>query len=375
MNLYSKTFRPVVGLPHFSLGKMTRNLMRLNKDRNSILGLESHSSVVRLITTTPHLRTKRDNKEKNEKYRFSILDKAEEMLNSALKSLPFMHTFYQQIVKGFKYQKEEYKIWRRVSKEKGKNPNYVTSYREQKSIFNIKASLLKSAALIPVFMLPMGFFLIFIPVALFPQYLLPRCYWTDKQRKEFLTRMRSSRIHHNGTVIHHLTYLQNNHTSTAFQRTLESLIDMVNGQKVPQNDDMLKLRQYCRNAANPLHIEDMPPLLLFSFCAMNFIWQYQPPSQMTRCLRRRVHLVLELDHKLREENLIYQLTDHELQDATFLRGLNTGELSKAANQYWLQNWVNHTRLCDDLDVSYILHAMVLQSYNYTELKYQRKVFG
>lgn len=307
-----------------------------------------------------------------------ISDKFNNIILSSLERWPFLRNYYHQMLQGFKRQVEDFKTWRSVSRRIRSQPGYKTTYHEHKAVFDTKGSLLKTSFLLPLFLLPMGIVIVFIPVALFPQHLLPHCYWNKNQRKNFFTNMHTNRKIHYGIVLHHLNYIKNNHPSSAFQRALGEILTMVNdSSKIPSNDDLSKFREWCTGFDNPVSLDGLPPLLLHSLCHINFLWKYFPSQWLRYYLHQRVKLILEFDEKLRRENLINDISEDELQEATFLRGLDSANLSIEANRYWLKNWLRHTSIfqSNEVDPSYILHAMVFQSNNYNDLRYQRKVFG
>nr|XP_039273396.1 LETM1 domain-containing protein 1-like [Styela clava] len=307
----------------------------------------------------------------------TISEKFNKLVLTSLKRWPFLKNYYEQMLKGFNRQVSDFKTGRSVSKKRKLQPNYKTTYQEHKAVFDVKGSLLKTSFLLPLFLLPMGIVIVFIPVALFPQHLLPHCYWSKKQRKIFFTDMHMNRKIHHGIVLHHLNFIKDNHPSAAFQRALTDLLTLVNDStKVPTNDDLRKFREWCSSIENPLSLDGLPPVLLHSFCHINFLWKYFPSPWLRYYLHHRVKLILEFDEKLRRENLVYDLSDDELQEATFLRGLDSANLSTEANRYWLKNWLRHTSIfaSNAVDPSYILHAMVFQSHNYSDLRHQRRVF-
>lgn len=304
----------------------------------------------------------------------SFTDKLDRVTLSMLKRWPFLHDYYLQMARGFRRHGTDIKTWWRVRSKLSANPNYQTTYQEHKAVFDTKSNLTKTTVLLPLFLLPMGMVIIIIPVMVFPQYLLPRYYWNDSQRQKYFTVMHQRRTFQHAMVLHHLTYLKNKHESSTFREILKPLLQTMNNSDMPSNKDLLRLRDYCRGIGNPLDIPLLPPLLLSSLCQINFLWNYFPPSWLAYLLNQRAILIMQFDEKLRRESFVYDLTEHELHDATFMRGLDCTALSKEANQYWLKNWITLTKNCTAADTAFVIHAAILLSRNYNETKFRRRIF-
>ncbi|XP_078489201.1 LETM1 domain-containing protein 1-like [Ciona intestinalis] len=297
------------------------------------------------------------------------LDKLVESVSPSAKKI------MDNLVAGFRLEWLNIQSYWKISKRKYNHPRSYISYREEMTIYNLNRDGIKAAPLLPIAMLPMGFFLILIPVYLFPRLVLPQTFWSKHQRYEFLSRIHRSRTLDYGVIVHHLNYHKlNSDTNTKY--ALEGICNALAGGNIPSNSDMLNnLKPLCRQHDGPFNVDHMVYVLLRAFCRTIMVSQYQPPSWLKYRLRKNASLVISLDHKLRREGLLNNLSSLELSTASMMRGIDGVELTKEAQLYWLNNWLQLTKTCDDGDVWFVLHAMVLMSYNYSELKYQRRVFG
>uniref|UniRef100_H2Z8I9 Letm1 RBD domain-containing protein n=1 Tax=Ciona savignyi TaxID=51511 RepID=H2Z8I9_CIOSA len=298
------------------------------------------------------------------------------MIDNLVESIsPAAKKYMDNIVAGFKLEWSNIKSYWKISKRKYEHPSSYITYREDMIIYNLNRDGIKVAPLLPIFMMPMGLFIIFFPVYFFPRHVLPQTFWTSSQRYKFLSSLHRDRVHQYSVIIHHMNYHKLNSDSTT-QYGLEGISLVLSGGNIPSNNDLLtKMRPLFKQPDSPFDVDKMVYVLLRAFCHTIMVSPYQPASWIRYRLRKNASLVLRLDHKLRRERILHNLSNKEISEAAMMRGIDGAQLSREAQIYWLQNWLQLTPGCDDGDVWFILHAMVLLSYNYSELKYQRRVFG
>lgn len=262
-----------------------------------------------------------------------------------------------------------------VSQRLKVNPNAAVSYDEAMKMYMIKKDAIKVAPLAPLCLVPFGFVILVLPAYLFPRLILPHAFWTDVQRQTFYKQYHKRRMQPYNIILHHMNYHKEISPDSTFRHALENISNVIQAKNIPSNHMLLKLKPFCSQIENPMNIETRQVfLLLQSFSRVILANSILPPSYLSSQLRNYGLLILQLDEKLRSENLLRHLSTKEIETATLMRGLDSCNLSSAANVYWLKNWLELTKMCKANDYWFALHAMVLLSINYTEVKFQRKAF-
>ena len=247
------------------------------------------------------------------------------------------------------------------------------TYKELMNANSFKRDGFKSAIILFISVIPFGFWLLWIPIVVFPRTMFPRSFWSPTQRAHFLPENHLKRMEQYDVVISHMNYhTVNREVNENEKKVLCKITNCINKGQLITNQQLLPFKQMCHH--HPFDLSNSNFLLVFSFTQLversslgGLRWIY--PRLQDAALN-----ILELDKKLLEMK-IENLDVRELEEAVCMRGLNGSVLSYDANKYWLNNWLKLSKDCDQNDVSFILHAMILLSYNYTELKYQRQKFG
>nr|CAB3263419.1 LETM1 domain-containing protein 1-like [Phallusia mammillata] len=287
---------------------------------------------------------------------------------------PAMKQYFDYLSNGMQQEWKNSKAYWKIWKKERNDVTFKKSYREEMVVYNVHRNAIKVAPLLPILVMPLGFFIVFVPIYLFPRYILPQSFWTGKQRRQILSAIHNDRSIEYGIIVHHLNYHKLNNEDYQLKMVLKDICKTVSDGQIPSNKDMVALRPFCRQPGGALNGDQMVYLLLRAFCYTIMVSPLQPPSWIRHRLRSNAQLVLRLDRLLNRSKLVEQLSHEELVYACLMRGLNGAQLSHQAMLYWLRNWISLTTTCDDGDTWFVLHAMVLLSMNYSELKYKRKVF-
>lgn len=263
--------------------------------------------------------------------------------------------------------------WRLRDRSKAGTLSKFANYQEIMSVVDFKRDGIKSMFVLFIAVAPMGFWFLWIPIVLFPRRLFPRSFWSMTQKKNFYKENYADRSQHVNVISHHFNYHKTNwelddNAKALITRTSNGLRD----QGVITNKELLRLKPLFRNF--PFDLDLFDSLLLKSFCKIFEINSIGPETILARRLRSMATDVLAMDYNLRRKNL-NTLSAEEVMDANYIRGVNASVLSHEANLYWLKNWVKLTSQCGRDDASFVLHAMVFHSTNYTQLKYQRSAFS
>ena len=288
---------------------------------------------------------------------------------------PEAKVFVDNMSAGAKKTWSDFQVYRFVKKRVKVNPGASVTYNEEMKMYLLKRDLIKIAPLIPFCFVPFGFLLLTIPIYLFPR-LLPHAFWNDQQRKLFYNQAHQGRLPHYKIVLHHMNYHKENHADTSFTDLLDRICTVINANHIPSNALLLQLKPICTFSTSPLNLEVRKvAVLLKSFSAITLGFSLLPETWLCNQLEAYGKLIIRLDQKLRSDHLLQKLSEKEIEIATLMRGLDCANLSMEANIYWLRNWLELTSNCNPNDYWFALHAMVLLSFNYSQVKFQRRVFG
>jgi len=290
---------------------------------------------------------------------------------------PTARQFAENLAKGAKANWLDVKTYWFVRKRLKVNPSATVNYSEEMKIFLLKREAVKIFPLIPFFMVPFGFITLFVPIYFFPRYVLPHTYWTDMQRKKFHSQMHQERLPHYNIILNHMNYHRENSSDSSFTHVLDDIFTIINANNIPSNTLMLQFRSLCNDTSSPFNLEVLKiGVLLRSFSRISMAYPFPlPASFLCNQLETYGKTIIRLDKKMRHENTLQKLSAKDIEIAALLRGANSANLTVEANIYWLRNWLELTKSCNSNDYWFVLHAMVLLSYNYNQLKFQRGVFG
>ena len=284
----------------------------------------------------------------------------------------YLDSFY----KGIRITVRDVQTYHFVKKRLKVNPAASVSYTEEMRMLMLKRDAWKVVPIIPFCIVPFGFIMLFFPIYFFPRYVLPQAYWSESQRNRFYRQFHQERLRHYEIIIHHLNFHRKNSSKLSDARLLSEICSAIQSNNVPSNGLLMQLRPLCNSFQHPLNLEERKDaVLLRSFSKVVLVSPFMPTMMLCSHLQSYVNLIVKLDQKLRSSNVLDKLSDEELQLATLLRGLDCANLSREANLYWLKNWIELTSSCDSSDTWFIMHAMVLLSLNYNQIKFQRRAFG
>lgn len=249
----------------------------------------------------------------------------------------------------------------------------VATYNEMMAVSNFRRDGIKSISVLFLAVVPMGFWLLWVPIVVFPRRLFPRSFWTELQKKSFYRENHLERLDQHRIVMHHFDYQKNfNLIKGPSKDVITSIHKDFQSKGVLRNQDLMAFRQVC--GEHPFSLDNSNVVLVRAFCKVFEVNSYGPLSMLSQRLRSKAHDIMDMDLKLAKMNLD-KLTTEQIMDANYLRGLNTSDLSRQANLYWLKNWLDLSNQCSKDDPWFLLHAMVFHSINFTELKFQRSAFS
>ncbi|XP_062314964.1 LETM1 domain-containing protein 1 isoform X2 [Osmerus eperlanus] len=195
----------------------------------------------------------------------------------------------------------------------------------------------------------------------FCTYLLIPQFWTPHQQADFQVVYHSHRAQHYGAVLQRLKMAGSNTKDGHLQRNLQDLCSKVQRGVHPNGSEILALRGLF--SGPPLDINRLSADHMRHLSPVLFLTHRLPSFLIGHRLRSHTLELLQLDRALSKLGL-HQLSDSELRQACYTRGLNSDILSLNQRREWLSNWLQLSTRLKESEISLLLHSMVLLSANY-----------
>jgi len=243
------------------------------------------------------------------------------------------------------------------------------NYNELMAANSFRRDIPKSISVMIVAVIPMGFWLMWVPILIFPRKLFPRSFWSFSQKKLFYKLNHFDRFEHHKVVIHHMDYHKNKlFLCSSNRQTVKEVLNKLRLNGVVKYTDLILLRKICQNF--PFSLENSNLILIQAFCKIFEVSSVGTLNSLTKKLQSKIEILMEMDRKLQKMDLT-NLTEEQVIDANYMRGLNSSTLTHEANLYWLKRWLEFSQQLNEKDIWFALHAMVINSIEFSELKYKR----
>ncbi|KAL5005629.1 hypothetical protein ScPMuIL_016787 [Solemya velum] len=228
------------------------------------------------------------------------------------------------------------------------------SYRQLQVYRQMPHEMLKATPLLVISALPLGG-AIFAVAYFFPRLLLTTHFWTPKQRREFWSYDHKHRLHHLSSVF------------SGLKKHQKHIEDPELGNR------MKKIVQKLQHSVHPTVTEILEVKPLFE--------SYTYAIQKLSLVQKR-HLAKGLGLPLRKSGLIQdglillhtdramvregieKLTEEDIEQACFARGLNPIGLSRTERIQYLKQWTQISEEVDEDSISLLLHSPVFLAYNH-----------
>ncbi|KAL4623701.1 LETM1 domain-containing protein 1 [Arapaima gigas] len=237
------------------------------------------------------------------------------------------------------------------------------SYHEMEKLRQFRRDMIKAIPLVLISIPPFANYLVFVLMYLFPRQLLIRHFWTPQQQVEF------QGIYHARRAKNYFPILK---------RLSRAVPDVRDRQLQSQ---LLDLCNKVQNGAHPLVLEIQAVRRLFSgpplglrrlrvdhmrlLCSLFFLTPRLPAALVSHRLNSHALELLQLDRSL-DRLGVHHLSELELRQACYLRGVNSAHLSTNQCRQWLQQWLQLSLQLKESEASLLLHCMVLLSANYAK---------
>ncbi|TNN57237.1 LETM1 domain-containing protein 1 [Liparis tanakae] len=231
-------------------------------------------------------------------------------------------------------------------------------YRELEKYRQFRRDIMKAVPLLVISIPPFANYLALFLMYFFPRQLLVPYFWTPKQQVEFRASYHSNRVRQHGPVLRGLEAASQQVADGQLQRGLKGLCAKVQGGANPQVSEILAVRSLF--SGPPLGIHRMSVDQMRRLSPLLFLTPRLPTFLMGRRLNRHAVELLLLDRALSRMGP-QQLSEAELRQACYVRGLHSNSLE--INQYreWLSRWLQVSSSLKDSEVSLLLHCIVLLS--------------
>ncbi|XP_078390763.1 LETM1 domain-containing protein 1 isoform X2 [Cetorhinus maximus] len=234
-------------------------------------------------------------------------------------------------------------------------------YREMEKLRQFRRDVIKVIPVVLLSLPPFANYIVFILMYFFPRQLLIRHFWTHEQQQEFMEIYHSLRARVYPTAVRNLTKA----VSRVPDRRLKSQLLQLSSKvqegihpKISQLHVVAKLF-----SKRPLEIRHIDVRQTKILSQVMFLTPHMPTFVARHRLRSHIMEIHHLDQALNVLG-VHNLSDDELRNACYVRGLNSVHLNATQCEEWLTKWVQLSKKLEDSEASLLLHSMVLLSTNY-----------
>ncbi|XP_056444162.1 LETM1 domain-containing protein 1 [Gadus chalcogrammus] len=283
--------------------------------------------------------------------------------NFLKRKFPRFYKLYRTFTEGFKLLFQDGKEVSRIQTRlvTGKVTWEDLPYREMERLRQFRRDLIKAIPLVVISIPPFANYLVFVLMYYFPRQLLVRHFWTPQQQLEFRGFYHSQRAGHTGAVLQGIQDTGYQVKDSRLQSRLQDLCTQVQNGAHPKVADIHGVRALF--SGPPLGMKRMNVEHMRHICPLLFLTPRLPGFLIGRRLNSHALELLLLDRALRRLGP-HQLSDSELKQACYVRGLNSDDLDANQCREWLSQWLQVTAPLKGNEGSLLLHSMVLLSANY-----------
>ncbi|XP_077450374.1 LETM1 domain-containing protein 1 [Stigmatopora argus] len=258
--------------------------------------------------------------------------------NFLKKRFPRYYLLYHTFVEGFKLlfrdAKDVGNIKRKMSRDGIAHRDL--SYREMEKLRQFRRDVLKGVPLVLLSIPPFANYLVFLLMYFFPRQVLTPHFWTPKQQVEFRQLYHSLRLGRHPAVIRELRRASGAVPDGDLRSRLDDLCTQVQKGSTPQVWEILAVRGLFSGA--PLSMSQLSVNQMRNLSPLLFLTPRLPGFLMGRRLTSHASELLALDRALGKLGP-GQLSESELRQACYLRGLDSDRLGVDRCREWLDRWL------------------------------------
>ncbi|CAJ1084586.1 LETM1 domain-containing protein 1 isoform X2 [Xyrichtys novacula] len=298
------------------------------------------------------------------RYVASKLQKANSKYEAFLKRrFPRFYQLYHTFVEGFKLLYQDAKTVYTIKSKMASAGVELKDlpYREMEMLRQFRRNMIKAVPLVLISIPPFANYLVFVLMYFFPRQLLIPHFWTPGQQVEFQRVYHSLRAQHHQPVLQGLEKSSQQVKDRQLQGRLKDLCAKIQNGVNPKATEILAVRGLF--SGPPLGMKRMSTYQMRHISPLLFLTPRLPGFFMGWRLKSHALELLQLDRALCRLGP-HQLSEAELRQACYVRGLNSGTLDVNQCREWLSQWLDVSASLKESEVSLLLHSLVLLSANY-----------
>ncbi|XP_013871687.1 LETM1 domain-containing protein 1 isoform X2 [Austrofundulus limnaeus] len=283
---------------------------------------------------------------------------------------PRVYQMHRTVVEGFKLLLQDANDIKRIKVKMGTQGIEFQDlpYREMEKFRQFHKDVMKA---IPIFLIcipPFANYLAFVLMYYFPRQLLLPQFWTPRQQVEFRRVYHSLRAQHYQPVLKELQCLSQKVQNRPLQDRLKDLCTKVQSGENPRVPEILAVKSLFSEA--PLGIKKMSVAHMRCISPLLFLTPRLPGFMIGRRLNSHALELLQLDRALSKLGP-QQLSDSELKQACYLRGISSEDLDINHCREWLTQWLQISSSIKESEVSLLLHCIALLSANHPKAPHRQ----
>uniref|UniRef100_UPI0037E77AD4 LETM1 domain-containing protein 1 isoform X2 n=1 Tax=Semicossyphus pulcher TaxID=241346 RepID=UPI0037E77AD4 len=341
------------------------SLIRLCGLRTNIINNTIYSPYVSCQSSLPLCRHYSSSKVRRGvgRYVASKFQRANSKYEAFLKRrFPRFFQLYHTFVEGFKLLFQDAKAVLRIKAKMHSGVQHKDlPYREMEMLRQFRRDMIKAVPLVVISIPPFANYLVFVLMYFFPRQLLIPYFWTPGQQVEFRGLYHSLRAQHHWPVLRGLESTSHKIKDAQLQSRLKDLCAKVQNGATPKVSEILAVRSLFSRP--PLGIKRMSTHQMRHVSPLLFLTPRLPGFLIGRRLNSHALELLQLDRALSRLGP-HQLSEAELKQACFVRGLNSSRLDANQCREWLSQWLQVSTSLKESEVSLLLHSIVFLSANY-----------
>ncbi|XP_028264866.1 LETM1 domain-containing protein 1 [Parambassis ranga] len=275
---------------------------------------------------------------------------------------PRFFRLYHTFMEGFKLLLQDGKAMKDIKIKMADGVKFQDlPYRDMEKLRQFRRDLIKAIPLMMISIPPFANYLVFVLMYFFPRQILIPHFWTPSQQVEFRGVYHSLRAQHHRPVLKGLEHASQKVSAGHLQSRLKDLCAKVQSGANPSLSEILAVRSLF--SGPPLGMKRMCVNHMRHISPLLFLTPHLPGFLISRRLNSHALELLQLDRALIRLGL-HQLSDSELRQACYVRGLNSDVLGIDQCRDWLSQWLQMSSSLKESEVSLLLHSIVFFSANY-----------
>ncbi|XP_062397007.1 LETM1 domain-containing protein 1 [Sardina pilchardus] len=278
---------------------------------------------------------------------------------------PRFHVLYRTFLNGFRLLFQDAKEVKAIKTRMLSNntDRWKLPYRELEKLRQFRRDMIKGIPLLLISIPPFANYVVFLLMYLFPRHILIPHFWTSQQLVEFQAVNHSHRAQSYRPVIDGLMRAVPSVKDVNLQMCLKELCGKVQGGGHPTVSEVHALRPLF--AGSTLGLKSLYADHKKQLCSLLFLTSNLPSFLIGQRLNNHAIELMHLDRALLQLGL-HQLSDAEIKQACYVRGMNGYSLSSPQCREWLDLWLQFSVHLRDPETSLYLHSMVLLTVNYPQ---------